>query len=101
MFSSNHLVLILTLLLLTACHTSVVDINNQLQACVLYGTNKHSGFPIPLLNCTQISTDIECNQQIINSEHANKVWRSYPSLTCNHPNIASGLTERYLLEGID
>lgn len=74
--SSNYLVLVLTSLCLTACHTNVVDTNNPIQACVLYGTNKHSGFPIPLLNCRQISTDIECNQQIINSEYANKVWHS-------------------------
>lgn len=94
-------VFVVSLLLLASCSTSNWGANAQLQACALYGTNNKSGYPIPLLKCKNIREDIACDEKSIDSEKSSKIWRSYPAFMCNSPHVVQGLTERYLLEGVD
>lgn len=96
-----HYILFFTLLSLISCDTAHQDTPKPLQACVLYGTDDNTTSPIPLQKCVEIRPDTACNHKVINSENSSKVWRSYPLSLCSNPDIASGLTERYLLEGID
>ena len=73
----------------------------EVQACVLYGTNKNNGYPIPKQKCVEIRLDISCDEKIVNSDNNSKIWRSYPMSDCSDPKIKAGLSERYLLEGVD
>ena len=73
----------------------------NIQACVLYSTDKNSSYPIPREKCVEVPLNINCNEQVVDSKTSNKIWRSYPEFKCTDPNIKTGLSERYLLEGID
>ncbi len=93
-----------SLLLFAMCanaDTNQITQEKKVKACVLYGTNKNSGYPIPKQKCVETRLDISCNEKIVNSDNNSKIWRSYPMSDCSAPNIKAGLSERYLLEGVD
>ena len=73
----------------------------HVQACVLYETNENEGYPIPKKKCVEIQLGIDCNKKIVDSDASSKIWRAYPMLNCRNDNIKKGLSERYLLEGVD
>lgn len=98
--------IILLLALLLTASTINADITqgndqNNIQACVLYGTDKQLGFPIVKQKCAEVRISINCNEAVVDSQNINKIWRGYPKLNCSDPNIRAGLSELYLVEGID
>ena len=100
----NRIILFLVLLhsaFYTNTETVQATDEKKVQACVLYGTNQNNGFPIPQQKCVEVLLSINCDEEVVDSENSNKIWRSYPRLDCNDPNIEAGLSERYLLEGVD
>ena len=100
----NRMIIVLGLLCPTTCVTSG-PINDSLepkiQACVLYGTNERSGYPIPKLKCVETHVGIGCNQKVVDSDVSSKIWRVYPESDCSDPGVKAGLSERYLIEGVD
>ena len=100
----NRIILLLALLLSVSCSSAeTVQVTHEktVQACVLYGTNINMGYPISKQRCVEIRLSINCDEKVIDSGNSNKIWRSYPMLDCSDPNIKAGLSERYLLEGVD
>ena len=85
----------------TSAETVPATDKKKVQACVLYGTNKNNGFPIPQQKCVEVRLGINCDEKVVDSENSNKIWRSYPMLYCSDLKIEAGLSERYLLEGVD
>ena len=100
----NRIILFLALLLsviLISTKAAHATDEKKVQACVLYGTNKNDGYPIPLQKCVEVLLGVNCDEKVIDSENNSKIWRSYPLLDCSDPTIKTGLSKRYLLEGID
>ncbi len=100
----NRIILLLALSLSVSCsstETAQVTHYKKVQSCVLYGTNKNKGYPIPKQRCVEIPLGINCDEKVVDSGNRSKIWRSYPMLNCSDPNIKAGLSERYLLEGVD
>ena len=100
----NRVILLLGLLFSVFCAATESvkgTFEEQVQACVLYGTNENNGYPIPKQRCVETSLDIDCNEKVVDSETRHKIWRTYPMSDCRDPNVKAGLSERYLREGVD
>lgn len=100
----NRIFLLVGLLLSNYCMSAEMTKSSsekKMQACVLYGTNQNRGYPISKQKCVDIRIDINCTEKVVDSESSSKIWRSYPMLDCGSPSIKKGLSERYILEGVD
>ncbi len=60
-----------------------------------------AGYPIPRQKCVETSLNFACDKTVVNSNTNTKIWRVYPKLDCHDSVIKAGLSERYLLEGVD